>query len=373
MKRLPVLPPSPLPPLYEGWMRALLPAPIPNEPHATCDSCAMCASAGEQASPSSLFFDPGVKCCSYTPILANFLVGRALSDASPDAAAGRASVRARIDARTAATPLGLQQPPTYKVLYEQTAQSTFGRSRSLRCPHYLEEQGGRCGIWRHRSSVCATWFCKHDRGAIGERFWLTIHQLLTKVERSLAQWCVVELDVGDAALARLFPPASLTSQLQPPAYTLDDVVSADAGRGLWGRWYGREVAFYEACAAKVERLAWPEVVAIGGIELRALERIVLGAFSDLVSETLPARLVLAPVQIIDMQPEFCRVKTYSLTDLLDLPRALFETFRYFDGRPLATVLEDVETSEGIRLDLALVRQLVDFRILVAPDQPSSGR
>ncbi len=373
MKRLPVLPPSPLPPLYEGWMRALLPAPVPNEPHATCDSCAMCASDGERASPSSLFFDPGVKCCSYTPILANYLVGRALTDTSHGSAAGRASVTARISAGTAVTPLGLQQPPTYKVLYEQTASSTFGRSLSLRCPHYIPENGGSCGIWRHRSSVCATWFCKHDRGATGERFWMALHQLLTKVEHTLAQWCVVELDVGDAALARLFPAATLASHVRPPAYTLDDVVSADAARELWGRWKDREGEFFEACAAKVERLAWPEVVAIGGIELRALERIVLAAFADLVSESLPARLVLAPVQIIDMQPEFCRVKTYSGTDLLDLPRALFETFRYFDGRPIATVLEDIETSEGIRIDPALIRQLVDFRILVGPDQPSTGR
>jgi hypothetical protein len=350
-------------------MRTLLPGPIPAEPHATCDVCAMCASGDERATPAALFFDPGVKCCSYTPILANYLVGRALADASADAAAGRASVRARIDARIAATPLGLQQPPTYKLLYEQTAQSTFGRSLSLRCPHYLEEHGGRCGIWRHRSSVCATWFCKHERGAVGERFWMSIHQLLTKVEHSLAQWCVVELDVGDAALASLFPPATLTGQLRPPAYTLDDVASPD-GRVSWGRWYGREVEFYLACAAKVDRLEWAEVVAIGGVEIRTLERIVSAAFADLVARTLPARLVLAPVQIVDMQSESCRVKTYSLTDLLDLPRALFETLRYFDGRPTAAVLEAIEASEGLRIDPALVRQLVDFRILVDPEAPS---
>lgn len=183
----------------------------------------------------------------------------------------------------------------HKVLYEQTASSTFGRSLSLRCPHYISENGGSCDIWRHRSSVCATWFCKHDRGATGERFWMALHQLLTKVEHTLAQWCVVELDVGDAALARLFPAATLASHIRPPAYTLDDVVSADAARELWGRWKDREEEFFEACAAGVERLAWFEVVAIGGIELRALERIVLAAFADLVSETLPARLVLAPV------------------------------------------------------------------------------
>jgi hypothetical protein len=373
MTRLTVLPPSPLPPLYDRWMRALLPAPIPHEPHATCDVCAMCAEGADAKPAASMFFDPGVKCCSYTPILANYLVGRALVDPSPDSGAGRASVTARIRAGVGVSPLGLQQPPTYRVLYEQTAPATFGRSLSLRCPHYIDEHGGRCGIWRHRSSVCTTWFCKHERGALGERFWMALHHLLSRAEHALAQWCVVELDIGDEALAKVVRAAKLAAQVRSTPYTLDDVSGADAAGDMWGRWSGRELEFYEACAAMVERLAWPEVVAIAGIEVRALERVVLAAFADLVSETLPERLVLAPVQIVDMQPESCRVKTYSLTDLLDLPRALFETFRYFDGRPIAAVLEDIETSEGIRLDPALVRHLVDFRILVGPETPSSGR
>lgn len=49
---------------------------IPSEKHATCDNCAMC---GSQAPASPLdgqadarFYDPGVKCCSFLPVLWNF-------------------------------------------------------------------------------------------------------------------------------------------------------------------------------------------------------------------------------------------------------------------------------------------------------------
>jgi hypothetical protein len=39
----------------------------------------------------------------------------------------------------------LGQPPGFKVIYEHSRDSLFGRTRSLRCPHYLADEGGRCG------------------------------------------------------------------------------------------------------------------------------------------------------------------------------------------------------------------------------------
>lgn len=115
------------------------------------------------------FFDPQVKCCTYLPELPNFLVGRILADEDPALAVGRATVEKRLQAGVAVTPLGLDRTPFYDLLY-QHADTAFGRSHTLRCPHYIEE-GGLCGIWQHRNSVCATWFCKHVRGAMGFRFW----------------------------------------------------------------------------------------------------------------------------------------------------------------------------------------------------------
>jgi len=63
----------------------------------------------------------------------------------------------------------------------------------------------------------------------------------------------------------------------------------------------------------------------------------------------------------------CRVSTYSGSDPLDLPTELMDTLTYFDGRTTDQALRAIEAGEGLRIDRALIRRLVDFRILV-PDE-----
>src|SRR4029077_8749799 len=144
---------EPLPPLYAKWVGDLLGGAIPREFRATCDNCAMREGTGEGAGAAHYYFDPVIKCCTYIPELPNFLVGRILSDNDPAAQFGRTTVEKRIKDGIAVTPLGLAQPPVFSLLYRSSEQS-FGRSSSLRCPHYIED-GGRCGVWRNRDSTCA--------------------------------------------------------------------------------------------------------------------------------------------------------------------------------------------------------------------------
>jgi hypothetical protein len=363
-RRLPVLQPSPLPSLYAAWVDTLLAGPIPHETEATCDDCAMLAPAGALADPSDVFFDPRTKCCTYVPTLVNYLAGRLLADEDPEAAAGRATVEARLRAGVAVTPLGLGQPPTFAVLYENTALNSFGRSPTLRCPHYLEEQGGRCGVWKHRASVCATWFCKHVRGATGMRFWRTLHQLLESVERSLAHWCVLELDIGANALARLFPAPTRPGRAETSGRgTLDDLVNREAARVLWGRWYGREAEFYGECSRLVSGLAWDKVVALGGPDVQVFSQLTREAYRRLISDDTPTRLKVGALNV-RMDRTSCRVWAHDGRDPLEVPRALLDCLRYFDGRPTSEALQAAEAEEGVKIDPALVRRLVDFEILV---------
>ena len=109
-------PPSTLPPLYAAWIDELLAGPLPHESEATCEDCAMWSSAGASAEPD-LFFHRDTKCCTYTPEIPNFLVGRILDDPDPALAPGRASVERRIDARIGVTPVGLLRPPVQALLY----------------------------------------------------------------------------------------------------------------------------------------------------------------------------------------------------------------------------------------------------------------
>src|SRR6187549_2002742 len=112
-----------LPELYASWMAELLPGAIPQETKATCQECAMCAR--ERPVDGLMFFDSKVKCCTYEPRLANFLVGRILVDETADPA-GRASVLDRMARRIAVSPLGLDSPPRYERIPAE-ALHAFGR------------------------------------------------------------------------------------------------------------------------------------------------------------------------------------------------------------------------------------------------------
>ena len=364
MKRqLPVLTTSPLPPLYAAWMDQLLAGPIPHERDATCDDCAMCANEHEPDA-NEIFFNPQTKCCTYVPALPNYLVGRILADESPAAAAGRATVLARMHAGAGVTPLGLAPPPNFSVLYGHSPAALFGRSLTLRCPHYLEDAGGRCGIWAHRAGVCATWFCKFERGATGMNFWRSLEQLLAGIERNLAHWCLLELGLKGETLRRLLPTTSQTNRNNISAHALDGVADTHEQRALWGEWMGREEEFYRACAERVEALTWPDVLALGGPELQLCAQLTREAYDEINSEQLPAALKVGAFNVLRMGADANTISTYSGYDPIELPNKLLEVLPYFDGRPVAQALAAIAAERGLKIDRKLVRRLVDFRVLI---------
>jgi len=350
---------TPLPPMQAAWLEEILEGPIPAETRATCDDCAMCNDVAAGASS----FNPETKCCTYTPALANFLVGQVLAD--PDTSgAGRASVSARIAAGVAVTPLGLGAPAVAELLYRHGAAGGFGLSRALRCPHYVEE-GGLCGIWRQRNAVCATWFCKHVRGATSSLFWERVKQLLSFIEGELAIDCLLELGVGPAALARLFPPSARRAGLGTVGLALSDLESRGdpvAAKAIWGTWAGREAEFYEACARRVDGADLAQILRRSGPEARVRVALVRDAWQRL-SEEPPARLRPGQLHVIGAAAATCRVTTYSAHDPLEMPRALFDVLHHFDGRPTEEVLRAIEDAGGPRLSAGLVRKMSDFGVL----------
>lgn len=364
---------EPLPPLYDRWITELVGGGIPRESRATCDDCAMWAKPGDAQPPAgdqTLFFDPVIKCCTWVPTLQNFLVGRILADPDPTAQAGRATVEKRIADGIGVSPLGLAQPPVFSLLYKNSSDA-FGRSRSLKCPHYIED-GGRCGVWRHRNSTCATWFCKHVRGAVGFTFWReSLHRLLQVVEQALAHWCLLELKVSAETLRHLagtegwaFGAEAVTGD------ALDSRVNRKAYARLWGEWLGREPEFFDRCAELVSPLSWVEVLALSGPEARLYARLTQEAYGRLLSEQVPSPLKVGPFQLVQIQNAMNRVSTYSDYDPLDVPQTVMELLQYFDGRPTEQALATIAEERGVSLDRALVRKMVDFKLLVALEKQS---
>jgi hypothetical protein len=366
---------EPLPPLYEKWIAELVGGAIPRESRATCDNCAMCAAKQPESSAQTYYFDPVIKCCTWVPNLPNFLVGRILSEAGPsdvDPAAqfGRATVEKRIAGGIGVSPLGLAPSPVFSLLYRNSSES-FGRSRSLSCPHYIED-GGRCGIWRNRNSTCSTWFCKHVRGQVGFTFWRdSLHQLLQIVERALARWCLLELPFDDAALRHLVVTDDWTGDADTvTGASLDNRVDRSSYARIWGRWRGREHEFFARCAELVSPLSWTDALAIGGPEARAYARLTHEAYGRLISDDVPSPLKMGPFHLVQIENAMTRVNTYSVYDPLDVPQAVMDLLHYFDGRPTESALAAIAGERGVRLDPALIRKLVDFKLLVAAEGPN---
>jgi hypothetical protein len=227
---------SPFAPLQARWMDELFRGPLPPERLATCDDCVKLQKPGAAPDPDA--YNPDTKCCTYMPMLHNFLVGAMLDDESPEFASGKATVQARIDAGLAVTPLGLYATEEYLARYDAGAR--FGRDVTLRCPHFLLEEGGRCGVWRHRESTCSSWFCKYERGEPGRIFWTRgVAPLLRAAELALARHCALELGAGESD---------------------------------FGKWEGDPRALYREASGLVEGLSWAKVEAIGGAEVKRLAR-----------------------------------------------------------------------------------------------------
>jgi hypothetical protein len=364
--------PALLPPLYGRWMDDLLGAPIPHESKATCDDCAMCAKPGDEIGAGHTYFDPAIKCCSIVPDLSNFLVGAILTanGDDPDALQGRESVERRITEEVAVTPLGLFKPPVFKLIYDNI-DDAFGRSLTLRCPHYVEDTG-RCGIWRHRGSTCVTWFCKHVRGAVGRDFWRTsLERLLNVVERDIAQWCVLEVGLGGKALDELFGPDAEAATNSLTKEHLDNRCDPIRQRRIWGQWYGRERDFFIQCAGLVDPLSWAQVLEICSPEARIYAKFTSRAYERLLSNEIAPALKVGNVQLVQMTTGASRVRTYSPYDPIDVPAEVMELIGYFDGRPTEAALKAIAAEKGTHLDPQLVRKLCDFHLLVPADGAST--
>lgn len=335
-----------LPPLYATWLTELLGGPLPEEHAATCSRCAM----QSDSVPEGYRFQADAKCCTYVPTLPNYLVGGALRELPPGP--GRASLERRLADPVVCTPHGLDVSEDDRLRYQEVvASESFGRDPDLRCPHYLAEGGGLCGIWRHRNGVCATWFCKHDRGAAGQRFWHAVEALLSLVERELCHWCACQLLYRDA------PPGELPADDELPE---------------WAAWAPHARDYYVRAAALVAELTWPEVQVIAGPDGAAaadkvrLARAALGpivsAAPALVQLRRPGALVPGPLRVSHRDPVSTRLVSYSDSDAIDLPSELVALLPRFDGRPTALVLAEL-AAEGVTLTDDLVDRLVDFAVL----------
>lgn len=331
-----------LPALYRGWSRAVLDAPVEKERRAECTQCPM-----TDAVPPGRGFLTDTKCCTFHPELANFHVGTFFRERRPDLETGRSLLEAKLQARVGVSPLGIDRPADYPRTFD------FGQLRSARCPYYREGGALTCGVWAAREATCATWFCKHERGGVGRAFWESLRLFLQTVDRVLARWCLLELDLPPKQLAAI--DAERWVPGEPTAMTPERYAA------MWGEHRYGEHRFFAACHELVEPLSWPEIQRIGGADLELRASLVQHAQNEL-SRSVEGSLHAEPTTLVQVQKDAYVLQTYSPYDLQEVPKALVDVLSLFDGRPTDEVVAEA-AERGITIDPQTLRGMVDIGLL----------
>jgi len=357
-----------LPEPFQRWVEQIVGVvPDPEKP-STCSSCAMCAPGGSQGadtvddhSPTPdphIYFDPVARCCTYCPQLPNFLVGSLFTDPDPALNFGRETVARRVEEGDASL-LGVRIDPSYLSLYGNAAPTSFGQAPSLRCPHHRGEDGG-CGIWKHRPAVCATWFCKFERGAVGRRMWQGIFELLNEAERAISLWCLEQLEVEPSA--RIRAVADLGAEFG--AARLERKRDPGRDEEIWGEWVGREIEFYVACAKLVEDLQWEDVVRFGGAQLSTLAGHVESLLLGHQDRSIPHTLRAGTFVVLGSWNERMWLGGYNDYDPLEVGPEVLSLVARCDGRETAVITAEHRAASGRHPDRILLRTLLDHGILV---------
>lgn len=339
---------SSFPPLYARWVETLLGAPVPEERRATCGACPM-----TEGIDTEIAFNPRAKCCTFFPELPSFAVGGVFLDDDPAMERGRRVMRARIEEiGQQVTPLGLGPPRSFHKVYGRD--ETFGIAPTLRCPYYLDEGPGLCGIWRHREGVCATWFCKHERGAVGLAFWRVLKRLIKTIDDRLAASIARDLGIHEGALEAVRKSTATLHRDRDPDYYA----------AIWAPWGGREIDYYVASAKAAAVLGWDEVRARCGDALDPSVRALEAMWKELRrGPQLPDLVRIRVFRRIGKVGDSTLIKTYSEYDSLDLPD---RTVAALLQRPMGKPEDLIRELGPSGVDRPLLEKMLDADLLEKP-------
>jgi hypothetical protein len=363
---------SSLPPVYKDLLSPELEKPAVKETRADCANCQMCNQGTMPAEAEAVYFRPDTKCCTYHPSLPNYLVGAILKDGAPDMQEGKRRIKERIASRIGVFPYSLAPPAKYLLLYDASRGFAFGRSAALKCPYLTDT--GLCSVWRHRETICSTFYCKFDGGETGVAFWKTWKAYMQHVESSLAVW-------SSKAIARdlVNPPLEKTKLT---VEELEDKPPKDSlYASWWGSWVGREEEYYVSCYSKVRNLSKRDFARMvdetpKGKSLLSELRTRYAALS---TPFLPDRLALnARMRRLPIAAGTVITTTYNPYDSMLIEKELFEVLeKITHDKTVVEARKELEASDGIELADELLVHLVRHAVLVGPpteatDQAKDG-
>ena len=352
-----------IPHIYSHFLSGFFENAIPQETAAECFDCSM-LSNDNRILKSGVVFSLETKCCTHYPKLPNYLIGALLDSKVPTLDEGRRRIQAKIQSQMGVEPQGIRRPPKYDLLIER-APYAFGQSKTLGCPYY-EGKEGICTIWPFRNATCSTWFCKHNAGEEGRRFWSSLKQYLKLVETTLVQYSLYKMGLD---LQKVINAASSNDVIK--AQELDELPPDPvAYKAIWGEWAGHEEDFYKESFLLVQALDGEEFEQISGITQRILLDDLSKKLRNLVNPKLSNRLKRNPkLEVEKLSENRYALIGYSPLDPIEVPKKVYDMLDFFDGKKT-----NDEVCRLIRQDMNiepaedLLCSLYQFRILVDNEQ-----
>jgi hypothetical protein len=350
-----------LPPVYQPVFDELFDRPKPDETRATCENCAMC-DHGEPSPVAMEYFNSDTKCCTYFPQLPNYLVGAILADESPEMAEGKRRIRERIKTRIGVTPHWLTRPQKMTLIMLGYAPA-FGRAKTLLCPYYdATNPAGTCSIWRHRETICMTYYCKYVGGQRGYDFWTALKGYLSHVQRHLVRHAQAAVD--PKCIEPIFKKNQLSTE------DIDDLAPKESAyKNWWGPWVGREEEFYLKCHEWMMAMKPSEfqLNVDQSDEGKHYVKELRTAYEKLENKILPKSLVRNARMKEDHVEGKVVVTTYHRYDSFSLDKDLYDVVGLFKAsESLEENLARLKKDDGIELAPELIEYLFAAGVLVEP-------
>ncbi len=250
-----------LPQFYQNILPREILEFSPQEFKATCDNCAM----ARPRETGKIHYREDLKCCTFHPFLANYLVGAIFSE--PLSIEAHRIFRDKIARREYALPIGMVAPVRYQVEFNNREEGDFGQREDWLCPYYNKEKQN-CNVWRHRGVVCTTFFCKSSYGKIGLKFWERMSNYLWYVELALLEEALVMLDFSPRQVMTLldFHNRQEGTAAEKKSWVLPEAKSRD----LWNGYYEDQEGFYKKSyeiIANLDKKAFHEMIGEQGQDL----------------------------------------------------------------------------------------------------------
>jgi len=350
-----------LPPVYRPLFDEFFDKEKVIETRAKCDTCSMC-NHGDPSPVPMEYFRSDTKCCTYFPQLPNYLVGAVLADPSPEQAEGKKRLRKIIASRIGITPWWVNRSGKMQLIFSAYSDG-FGRAESLRCPLYDQHNPeASCTIWRHRETVCMTYYCKYNGGQRGYEFWVAFKDYLAQVQAYTVKFAAEAVD-----RSVIEPPFKKNLTVEE----IDDLPPKDSDYAKWwGKWAGREEEFYIKCHEWLESVPKEQfamnIDAIAPVKQKLDET--KHRYSLLEQKLIPANLVRNARMREHHVGEKVVVTTYHRYDSFSLDKDLYDVVGMFRSNESLQENLDRLKGEGIELAPDLIEFLFAAGVLVEPQK-----